>query len=161
MSEHWKNIVGILILIGGFFTSISFVIKSNTNFALIAMAIALIIWMSFTIIFDTFDVKIFSWIISITGFLISISILFLYGIEQVPYPIGAIVFHAEGFASSLAISIVSFFPILFIRQFSKSSRSQSQTPIKSKKQTENSELFSDEWDIATEDEFKSGDFETN
>ena len=161
MSEHWKNIVGILILIGGFFASISFVVNSNTNFALISMAIALIIWMGFTIIFDTFDVKIFAWIISITGFLISISILFLYGIEQVPYPIGAIVFHSEGFASSLAVAIMSVFPLLFIRQFSNKNNSEIQTSTKSKQQTDDSELFSDEWDIATEDDFKSGDFETN
>ena len=40
--------------VGGFFASISFVVNSNTNFALISMAIALIIWMGFTIIFDTF-----------------------------------------------------------------------------------------------------------
>ena len=107
-----------------------------------------------------FDVQIFAWIISASGFLISLSVLFIYGIEEVPYPIGAIVFHSGGFAAALGIGLFSLFPILILYHIG--------TVVTSEKEVEEQklfeeeprqEIFSEEWEMASDDDLQSGGFE--
>ena len=46
-------------------------------------------------------------------FLLAISVFFLYGLEEMPYPAGAIVFHSDGIAKALGLGIVASLPLLF------------------------------------------------
>ncbi|MDP7026930.1 MAG: hypothetical protein QF380_00815 [Candidatus Marinimicrobia bacterium] len=109
---------------------------------------------------DDFDVRIFAWVISATGFLLAISVFVLYGVEEVPHPVGAIVFHAGGIAGALGMGLFSLFPLLVIHQLSSIKTPLSETNKLNENDTApEPELESDDWEMATEEELKSGEWE--
>ena len=71
--------------------------------------------------YKIFEVKIFAWIISSAGFLLAISVFFIYGVEEIPHPNGAIMFHLGGIAGALGIILFSLFPLLIIYQLNSAS----------------------------------------
>ena len=155
-----KKTTGILILIIGLTLFFSYLLNNNFNLALVSLTSALLFWVLFTLVLDTFDVQIFSWVISSVGFLLAISVFFLYGVEEVAHPIGAIIFHTGGIAGSLGIGFFSLFPILIIHHLNSQNiwlkseliTNTDDTPLEPK-------LESDDWGIATEEELESGEFE--
>ena len=162
MSLSLKKISGGLILIIGLILFFSSLLNNNINLALVYLTCALILWVLFGLLLDTFDVQIFSWIISSAGFLLALSVFFLYGVEEVAHPIGAIIFHSGGIAGSLGIGLFSLFPLLIIHQLN--SQNTTPTPILVNNIEElpsTPELESDDWEMATEDELKSGKFEAS
>ena len=112
MKMDVKKIASGLILVIGVFAFIRSISNNNLNFALIYLTSTLIFWVLYGLFLDLFDVKIFAGIISGSGFLVAISVLFIFGIEEVTYPVGAIIFHSVGFAGALGIGIFYLFPII-------------------------------------------------
>ena len=109
---------------------------------------------------DDFDVRIFAWVISAAGFLLAISIFFNYGVEEVPHPVGAIVFHAGGIAGALGMGLFSLFPFLIIHQLNSDKSIPISAPVEKEFDTPpEPELESDDWEFATEEELESGEFE--
>ena len=105
--------------------------------------------------------RIFAWVISSTGFLLAISVFFIFGVEEVPHPVGAIVFHAGGIAGALGMGLFSLFPLLIIHQLSsKKTTSPVTHKLNDNDAAPDPELDSDEWEFASEDELQSGDWET-
>ena len=156
----FKKIAGSLILVIGVFAFIVSISNNNLNFALIYLTAALILWVLYGLLLDAFDVRIFAWIISVSGFLVAISVFFMFGIEEVPYPVGAIVFHSGGLAGALGIGFFALFPILILHQtgaekLPKRTRTE---PVILKKDIE-TEIESNEWEMASDDDLQSGEFE--
>jgi hypothetical protein len=84
----------------------------------------------------------------------------VFGVEEMPHPIGAIVFHTGGIASSLGIGFFSLFPLLIIHQLN--SHNISVKPgvlINENSPPSTSNLESDDWELATKEELQSGEFE--
>ena len=128
--------------------------------ALVSITSALLFWVLFGLFFEIFDVQIFSWIISSAGLLLAISVFFLYGVEEVAHPVGAIVFHAGGIAGSLGIGLFSLFPILIMHQLNSQNASIKPELITNDDEAPlEPELESDDWEIITEEELQSGEFE--
>jgi len=93
--------------------------------------------------------------------LLAISVFFLYGVEEVPHPVGAIVFHAGGIAGALGMGLFSLFPLLIIHQLSsKKTPSLATHKLNENDAAPDPELDSDEWEFAAEDELQSGEWET-
>ena len=160
MNLTLKKIVGGIILIIGLILFFSSLIDNNINLALVSLTSSLIIWVLYGLILDVFDVRIFAWVISLSGFLLALSVFFVYGIEEMPHPIGAIVFHIGGIAGSLGISLFSLFPLLIIHQLNSHNIStepgvlinQDGSPIIP-------ELDDDDWELTTEEDLESGKFD--
>ena len=160
MNLNLKKIVGGLILIIGLILFFSSLIDNNLNLALVSLTSSLILWVLYGLILDVFDVRIFAWVISLSGFLLALSVFFVYGIEEMPHPIGAIVFHIGGIAGSLGISLFSLFPLLIIHQLNSHNIStepgvlinQDGSPIIP-------ELEDDDWELTTEEDLQSGKFD--
>ena len=108
--------VGGLVLIIGLILFLSSLVDNNLNLALVSLTSALILWVIYSLLLDVFDLRIFAWVISLSGFLLALSVFFVFGVEEMPHPIGAIVFHPGGIAGSLGISLFSLFPLLIIYQ---------------------------------------------
>ena len=160
MNLDLKKIAGGLILIIGLILFFSFLIDNNLNLALVSLTSALILWVIYGLLLDVFDVRIFAWVISLSGFLLALSVFFVFGVEEIPHPIGAIVFHTGGIAGSLGIGFFSLFPLLIIHQLN----SQNIFTKPGVLMNEDSfpaiqNLESDDWELATEEEKQSGDFE--
>ena len=95
----------------------------------------------------------FAGVVSFAGFLVAISVFFLFGIEEIPYPIGAIVFHSEGIASSLVIGLFSLFPVIILYNINIQS-------LKISPKNDNSKIeTNDEWELATDEDLDSEEFE--
>ena len=142
-----------------FFISIA---NNNFNFSLISLTSMLIFWVLYSLILNIFDVKIFAYITSISGFLVFFSVLFMFGIEEVPFPMGAVVFHSSGIAASLAIGFFSLFPIIILYQMSPEKSPQhhkEESLLAEETPDSDSELENNDWEIATEDDLYSGEFE--
>ena len=164
MNNDFKKILSALILITG---CLAFILStSNNNLAtgLIYLTSTIIIWLAYVLILDIFNVYMFASIISLSGFLVAIAILFLFGIEQVPYPIGAIVFHLEGIAGALGIGLFSFFPLIPLYYIDVQKNLSHVTPPKKNKDDSIEPkiiLDDEEWEIASENDLNSGEFELN
>ena len=160
MNQNLKKIASGLILVIGLILFFSSLLNNNLNLALVYLTSTLFFWVFYGLLMDDFDVRIFAWVISAAGFLLAIFIFFIYGVEEVPHPVGAIVFHSGGIAGALGMGLFSLFPFLIIHQLN----SDKSTPIIAPAVNENDaapepELESDDWEFATEDELQSGEFE--
>jgi len=160
MNQNLKKIASGLILVIGLFLFFSSLLNNQLNLSLVYLTSTLIVWVLYGLILDDFDVYIFAWVISATGFLLAISIFFIYGVEEVPHPVGAIVFHAGGIAGALGMGLFSLFPLLIIHQLNfKKNTSLATNKLNENDDDQDPELDSDEWEFATDDELQSGEFE--
>ena len=160
MNQNLKKIASGLILVIGLILFCSSLLNNHLNLSLVYLTSTLIVWVLYGLILDDFDVRIFAWVISATGFLLAISVFFIYGVEEVPHPVGAIVFHAGGIAGALGMGLFSLFPLLIIHQLSsKQTTSPATHKVDEDDAVPDPELDSDEWEFATEDELQSGEFE--
>ena len=161
MSNDLKKILSAVILIIGFLAFIISTSNNNFNLGLIYLTSTLILWISTGLALDIFNIRIFAGLISISGFMVAISVFFLFGIEQVPYPIGAIVFHLEGISGALGISFFSLFPIITLNYFELEHNNSIKSPHTDQFQNKPEIIIDDdEWEIASEDDLQSGEFET-
>jgi len=151
---------GGLILVIGLILFFSSLLDNNLNLALVSLTSALILWVIYGLLLDVFDVRIFAWVISLSGFLLALSVFFVFGVEEMPHPIGAIVFHTGGIAGSLGIGFFSLFPLLIIHQLNSQNISKKPGLLINEDGFPNiPNLESDDWELATEEEKLSGEFE--
>ena len=163
MNQNLKKILSTLILIIGYVAFIMSTSLNNFPLGLIYLSLTIILWLSYVLILDVFDIRLFASIISFSGFMVAIAVFFLFGIEEVPYPIGAMIFHLEGIAGALGIGLFSFLPIipLFYLDLDKNNLPFFSTTQPSKKVPKEQKIIldDDEWDIASEEDLQSGEFE--
>ena len=151
---------GGLILIIGLILFFSSLEDNNLNLALVSLTSALILWVIYGLLLDVFDVRIFAWVISLSGFLLALSVFFIFGVEEIPHPIGAIVFHTGGIAGSLGIGFFSLFPLLILHQLNSQNISTKPGVLINEDGFPTiPDLKSDDWEMATEEERQSGEFE--
>ena len=151
---------GGLILIIGLILFFYSLLDNNLNIALVSLTSTLILWVIYGLLLDVFDVRIFSWVISLSGFLLALSVFFVFGVEEMPHPIGAIVFHSSGIAGSLGIGFFSLFPLLIIHQLDSQNISTKPGMLMNEDGFPSMpNLESDDWELATDEERQSGEFE--
>ena len=160
MALNLKIIAGVFILVIGLILFFSSLIDNNLNLALVSLTSALILWVLYGLLFDVFDIQIFAWVISLSGFLLALSVFFVFGVEEMPHPIGAIIFHTGGIAGSLGIGLFSLFPILIMHQLNSQKIYAKHGALMNEDGSSTTfNLKSDDWELATEEELKSGEFE--
>ena len=163
MNYKIKIFLNAFILLIGLILSIISIYNNNLNLALIALSSALIIWVIVGILADIFNTKVFAWALSCSGFLISFSIFFMYGIEEVAYPQGAIVFHSWGFAGALGTALLSLFPLLALYHEGVNPMfqlSREKNVATAPEQTD-PDIFSSDWELASEEDLNSDEFEVD
>ena len=162
MSLLHKNYISCGILAIGFLFFSWYVNAFEFIPASITLLASLLLWIAFNVHFDMFNKVVFSKVLCCSGLILSISILFLFGIEEVPFPEGALLFHGYGIALSLLGILLSVIPILFISDIqilSNSPNSQSSTVSSLSSNVDSSNEIDDQWEIATEEDALNGDFE--
>ena len=152
-----SKVISWFILAGGFFLYLWNIISTEFVYATIFMTGAILLWMFIGFTTNTFNQNEFAKVLSGAGFLLALSVFFLYGLEEMPYPAGAIVFHSDGIAKALGLGIAAFLPLLFGIEDVSSTASVT-APKTNQKQTvvlddedfelaDNDDLTSGEWDI--------------
>ena len=118
----------------------------------------------FILLFGFFLCCVFLCVFSLSGFLVSLSVFFLKGVEEVPFPEGAIIFHLDGIALSLLILFICSLPMIL--KINPNNSEDKSGHLKSNEvRSENLEIAdsgnkSDEWEEASEEDLQSGNFET-
>ena len=96
----------------GFIIYLFCIINNSFINSTLALMITLFIWTCLHVIMDSFNMNHFIQLLSISGYIFAATIFFYFGIEQVSYPVGAIIFHSEGIAQALAVALLSSIPLL-------------------------------------------------
>ena len=134
----------------------------------IVILITLLSWSAITTYLDTFDTITFSKILSSMGLIFAISFFFFFGVEEVPIPKGAMLFSASGIAITLFIIFASILPLLYVIHGDNSIEpiNVPSTQVASQPQATNAiesssslDDIDDDWEIATEEDLESGNFE--
>tara|TARA_A100001011_G_C14264535_1_gene824050 strand:+ start:951 stop:1466 length:516 start_codon:yes stop_codon:yes gene_type:complete len=168
MTSLMKNFISYGVLALGLLIYFVFIGSYQFIESTIVILITLLSWSIITIYLDTFDTITFSKILSSVGFIFAISFFFFFGVEEVPIPEGAMLFSASGIAVTLFIVFASTLPLLYsmhgynsidpVNLPSSQVAVQPQTP----NVIENSSSIDDiddDWEIATEEDLESGNFE--
>ena len=145
-----------LVLAVGLFLYLWNITDNQFTYATIFMAGSILLWMLIGFITDSFDNKEFAQVLSGAGFLLAISVFFLYGLEEMSYPTGAIVFHSDGIAKALGLGIAASLPLLFGLK-TQTNNTGTQTIAAS---TEPTFIIDDEdFELADVDDLTSGEFD--
>ena len=146
-SNTIKNILWVF-LGGGGLIYMNLALFSNFNYALFSLVITLFTFVIFSLIVDLFNIKEFIIILSTCGIILSITTFFYYGVEEVAYPYGAILFHFEGILKSLIVLFVSLLPILFL--YKGNYKVNNRLVV---------DYNDSEWEVATSDDLDSGQYD--
>ena len=123
---------------------------SSFSHALFSLVLTLFIFVIFSLILDVFNINEFTLILSVCGIIISITTFFYYGVEEVAYPYGAIVFHFEGVLKSLIMLFVSSLPILFSYKGKNNNHNDNDNVLV--------HYNDSEWEVATSEDLDSGQY---
>ena len=146
-SNTIKNILWVF-LGGGGLVYMNLALFSNFNYALFSLVITLFTFVIFSLIVDLFNIKEFIIILSTCGIILCITTFFYYGVEEVAYPYGAILFHFEGILKSLIVLFVSLLPILFL--YKGNDKVNNRLVV---------DYNDSEWEVATSDDLDSGQYD--
>ena len=111
-----KKTINISILIVGSLLYLCMICSRDFTGSIIVLTTSILAWAALSNYYNFFDQKLFSKILCYSGVLLSISMFFMFGIEEVPYPVGAIVFHQEGIAKTLGVLLLALIPVLLISE---------------------------------------------
>jgi hypothetical protein len=148
-----------LVLAGGLFLYLWNITENEFVYATIFMASSILLWMFVGFTTDSFDNKEFSQVLSGAGFLLAISVFFLYGLEEMPYPSGAIVFHSDGIAKALGLGIAASLPLLFGIANVETRHTSSQTSASSASTNPTVVVDHEDYEMADVDDLTSGEFD--
>jgi len=148
-----------LILAGGLFLYLWNIIDNQFTYATIFMAGSILLWMFVGFTTDSFDNKEFAQVLSGAGFLLAISVFFLYGLEEMPYPTGAIVFHSDGIAKALGLGIAASLPLLFGIADVGASNDAAQTSTASASTEPTVVVDHEDYELADVEDLTSGEFD--
>ena len=101
MINNFKQSIPSFFLVLGYL--VYFIMLFKTSFAMSAiwMMILVYLWLATSLYLNIYSPNSFIKILSSSGVLVALSMFFLNGVEEVPFPEGAVVFHAEGIAQAL------------------------------------------------------------
>jgi len=164
--KHHTTTLNFLLAIG-IFVYLFFVLNNNLPMAIISLVLFLYVWIlgkSYYKIFNIYDLLHKTGYI---GILLAITYFFMFGIEEVPYPEGAILFHPQDIALSLLILIISNILVLYSNDggFWAGYKYDNCPPkgTKTSPQTENvstsKAIQKEKWEEATLEDLESGNFE--
>ena len=150
-----------------------FIFISNEQFSLgiIWLIFILYTWTITAFIIKQYSLYSFICALSFLGVVVSLTIFFTSGIEQVPFPRGAVQFKLDGIAQALIIFFIFTLPLLLFNKqtnfnlYSSADQiSESKTPELTKSPSvdllNTPTLKDQEWEEATIEDIESGKFES-
>ena len=160
MINNFKQSIPSFFLVLGYLLYFILLFKTSFSISVIWMMILIYLWLSTSLYFNIYNSNSFIRILSGSGIFVALSMFFLNGVEEVPFPEGAVVFHADGIAQALFLLFLCSIPIVLklipentiILNNSIDTKSNSRD-IKGKNQSE-------DWEEATIEDLESGEFET-
>ena len=149
----------------GLFLYFYLLIQSSVVFSLIWLLFILYLWLLTSIILEQYCFKSTLYVFCWSGIAVAISLFFIYGVEQVPLPVGAVLFNEEGILLTLLLLFVFSVPLLVynsqnirVTAFVKNTTNKPLKPTKTDLSQETS-IVSEEWEEASLEDLESGSYE--
>ena len=143
-----------------------FIMLAQTTLTLSVIWLLFILygWLIVAISTKQYCFKSFLYVFCSSGIIVSISLFFIYGIEQIPLPVGAILFRLEGILPALLLFIIFSVPMIVYNSesadISTALTNNMLNPITEPKTAPHQSLeASEEWEEATIDDLESGSYE--
>ena len=153
-----ENLPTIEILLG-FCIYVYFVTQNTLSFAIVSLIFFIYIWLFTNIILNKYSLSSFINLISFSGIMVSITLFFMFGVEEIPYPEGAIIFHVEGLIKSLLLFFFSSLPLILAKNKSKIFNILS-GPSSSSETSKEPGYDKEQWEEASLEDVRSGTFES-
>ena len=96
----------------GYLMFLYFVSETTISSAVLCLMFFIYIWLFTSLYLNQYTFTSFVYVLCGSGILVAISLFFLIGVEEVAYPQGALMFHAEGIAKSLFVFFISSLPLI-------------------------------------------------
>jgi len=154
-NTHWlEYVLGIIVY---------FILISNQQFSLgiVWLIFVLYGWTIISILVQSYSLQSFIYALCGFGIIIAITLFFMNGVEEVPFPKGAIQFKLDGIAQSLVVFFIFTAPLIVYQQQTKDNATAGPS-VMIEKTPENNELEDNdnsEWEEATAEDLESGRFE--
>jgi hypothetical protein len=162
MNLSLKNWIGLGILFIGLVAYLLSLISQEIMISVIAMIVSLLAWMIYhSQVEKSKNYKLLGYVLAVSGIILSITVFFYFGVEQVAFPIGAVQFHIEGITKSLIVLFISVLPALIFHYFSpmETVTTNFSQPIDTKPITNETPYNTDEWEEISEEELEHVEFE--
>jgi hypothetical protein len=162
MINNFKQSIPSVFLVLGYLVYFILLFKTSFAISVIWMMFLVYIWLSTSLYLNIYNSNSFIKILSSSGILVALSMLFLNGIEEVPFPEGAVIFHADGIAQALFLLFLCSIPIVLrlIPENAVILKSSIDTKASSNSSNTKEENQSDDWEEATIEDLESGNFDT-
>jgi len=162
MINNFKQSIPSVFLVFGYLVYFILLFKTSFAISVIWMMFLVYIWLSTSLYLNIYNSNSFIKILSFSGILVALSMLFLNGIEEVPFPEGAVIFHADGIAQALFLLFLCSIPIVLrlIPENVVILKSSIDTKASSNSSNTKKENQSDDWEEATIEDLESGNFDT-
>ena len=143
-------------------------IPNNVPLAFICIVGMFLVWILWVKVTDSFIVNHLIYLITVSGFILSVSILTLYGIEPIGTRKGILMrFHSHHIAFAMSLFFLTLLPYIILNMkiklpIQKSKISIGTSFLKNKKQTKQTRdqyiVDDDNWEIASEGDAFSGNY---
>ena len=164
MNHNFKQSAPSVLLFLGYILYFVLLLNSTFSFSIIWMILLIYLWVISALFLNKYSLNAFLCVFSLSGFLVSLSVFFLKGVEEVPFPEGAIVFHLDGIALALLILFICSIPMIL--KINPHNIDNEKGHLKINEAHGKSFEIADsgnkpeEWEEATEEDLESGNFET-
>ncbi len=138
--------------------------QTTLTLSVIWLLFVLYAWLIISILTNQYSFKCFLYVFCCSGIIVSLSLFFSYGIEQLPLPVGAILFKEEGILPAIFLFFIFSIPLLVYNRNDLNWNIETQPLIKKQNQinqesTTNHMMASEEWEEATLEDLESGSYE--
>ena len=149
MFDNIKNNIPSTIIALGFLVYICLIVSTSLAAASIWALFTIYLWLISSLYLKQYNFNTFLYILCFSGITLSVSFFFLQGVEELPYPEGALMFHVEGIAKAAFLFFICTVPVILLK-------TKNTEPNKNfSQQKENIEM----WEKASEKDLQSGNYE--
>tara|TARA_Y100000590_G_scaffold61520_1_gene65687 strand:+ start:1671 stop:2126 length:456 start_codon:yes stop_codon:yes gene_type:complete len=149
MFDNIKNNTPPIIIALGFLVYICLIVSTSLAAASIWALFTIYLWLISSLYLKQYNFNTFLYILCFSGIILSVSFFFLQGVEELPYPEGALMFHVEGIAKAAFLFFICTVPVILLK-------TKNTEPNKNfSQQKENIEM----WEKASEKDLQSGNYE--
>lgn len=153
MFDNLKQNIPSLQLFITYLLYIILLVYSTFPVAILWLIFNIYVWLVLSTSCNTYNINAFVFVLSAAGVVVSISLFFLQGVEQLPFPEGALMFNIENIMKAALLFFLSTIPLIMIG-FGKK-QDNYKTTLSEEKPKENQDL----WEEATPEDLESGNYE--
>jgi len=117
-------------------------------------------WLFTSIYLNQYSFNSFLYVLCGSGMLVAVALFFLIGVEEVAYPEGALIFHAEGIVKAFFIFFICSIPLILINKENNLLQALNFQQKTTRGKEKSEDYDQEKWEEASIEDIDSGEFET-